>query len=108
MPERRPLLTTRWLALGAGGGAARAALGARSIRFAGLWQGIALLLGYFALFAISAWLYATRANAERDLSENQRARTPRQELIERLQQEIIHHTRLEEELTQAKQAAEAR
>ena len=105
MFERRPLLTTRWLALGAGGGAA-CALALDQFGLAGPWQKIALLLVLLAMFAISAWLYATHER-ERDLSETSERERHGQELIERLQQEIGHHTRLEEELTQAKQAAES-
>jgi hypothetical protein len=56
--ERRPLLTTRWLALGAGGGAALA-LALDQFGLAGPWLRIALLLVLLAMFAISAWLYAT-------------------------------------------------
>ena len=105
MQERRPLLTTRWLALGAGGGAALA-LALDQFGLAGPWQKIALLLVLLAMFAISAWLYATHER-ERDLSETSERERHGQELIERLQQEIGHHTRLEQELTQAKQAAES-
>ena len=105
MQERRPLLTTRWLALGAGGGAALA-LALDQFGLAGPWQRIALLLVLLAVFAISAWLYATHER-ERDLDETSARERHGQELIERLQQEIGHHTRLEEELTQAKQAAES-
>ena len=105
MLERRPLLTTRWLALGAGGGAAFA-LALDQFGLAGPWQRIALLLVLLALFAISAWLYANRER-ERDLSDAGERERHGQELIERLQQEIDHHTRLEWELTQAKQAAES-
>jgi signal transduction histidine kinase/DNA-binding response OmpR family regulator len=103
--ERRPLLTTRWLALGAGGGAA-CALALDQFGLAGPWQKIALLLVLLAMFAISAWLYATHER-ERDLSETSEKARHGQELIERLQHEIDHHTRLEHELTQAKQAAES-
>ncbi len=105
MLERRPLLTTRWLALGAGGGAALA-LALDQFGLAGPWQRVALLLVLLALFSISAWLYATRER-ERDLSETSERERHGQELIERLQQEIDHHTRLEGELTQAKQTAES-
>jgi signal transduction histidine kinase/DNA-binding response OmpR family regulator/HPt (histidine-containing phosphotransfer) domain-containing protein len=103
--ERRPLLTTRWLALGAGGGAA-VALALDQFGLAGPWLRIALLLVLLAMFAISAWLYATHER-ELDLSKTSEKARHGQELIERLQQEIDHHTRLEEELTKAKQAAES-
>ena len=99
------MLTTRWLALGAGGGAALA-LALDQFGLSGPWLRIALLLVLLAMFAISAWLYATHER-ERDLSETSERERHGQELIERLQQEIGHHTRLEEELTQAKQAAES-
>ncbi|GAA5003847.1 ATP-binding protein [Lysobacter lycopersici] len=105
MNERRPLLTTRWLALGAGGGAA-CALALDQFGLAGPWQKIALLLVLLAMFAISAWLYATHER-EMDLSKTSEKARHGQELIEQLQQEIDHHTRLEQELTQAKQAAES-
>jgi len=103
--ERRPLLTTRWLALGAGGGAA-CALALDQFGLAGPWQKIALLLVLLAMFAISAWLYATYER-EIELSKTTEKARHGEELIERLQQEINHHTRLEHELTQAKQAAES-
>jgi signal transduction histidine kinase/CheY-like chemotaxis protein len=103
--ERRPLLTTRWLALGAGGGAALA-LALDQFGLAGPWLRIALLLVLLAMFAISAWLYATHER-ELDLSKTSEKARHGQELIERLQQEIDHHTRLEQELTKAKQAAES-
>ena len=86
MRERRPLLTTRWLALGAGGGAA-CALALDQFGLAGPWQKIALLLVLLAMFAISAWLYATHER-ERDLSETSEKARHGEELIERLQQEI--------------------
>jgi signal transduction histidine kinase/DNA-binding response OmpR family regulator/HPt (histidine-containing phosphotransfer) domain-containing protein len=105
MRARPPLLTTRWLALGAGGGAA-CALALEQFGLAGPWQKIALLLVLLAMFAISAWLYATHER-ERDLSATSEQARHGQELIERLQHEIDHHTRLEHELTQAKQAAES-
>ena len=105
MNERRPLLTTRWLALGAGGGAALA-LALDQFGLAGPWLRIALLLVLLAMFAISAWLYATHER-ELDLSKTSEKARHGQELIERLQQEIDHHTRLEQELTKAKQAAES-
>ena len=105
MNERRPLLTTRWLALGAGGGAA-CALALDQFGLAGPWQRIALLLVLLAMFAISAWLYGTHER-ELDLSKSSEKARHGQELIEQLQQEIDHHTRLEQELTKAKQAAES-
>ncbi|HET7126848.1 MAG TPA: ATP-binding protein [Lysobacter sp.] len=105
MRERRPLLTIRWLALGAGGGAA-AALALEMFGLDGPWQSIALLLVLLAVFAISAWLYATRER-EQDLSESVARTRHGQELIEQLQSEIDRHTRLEQELVKAKQAAES-
>ena len=105
MRERRPLLTIRWLALGAGGGAA-AALAMEMFGLDGPWQSIALLLVLLAIFAISAWLYATHER-EHDLSESVARARHGQELIEQLQGEIDRHTRLEQELVKAKQAAES-
>ncbi|MFT3897817.1 MAG: ATP-binding protein [Thermomonas sp.] len=93
------------MALGAGGGAA-CALALDQFGLAGPWQKIALLLVLLAMFAISAWLYATHER-ELDLSKTSEKARHGQELIERLQQEIDHHTRLEQELTRAKQAAES-
>ncbi|WP_246064780.1 hybrid sensor histidine kinase/response regulator [Pseudoluteimonas lycopersici] len=93
------------MALGAGGGAA-CALALDQFGLAGPWQKIALLLVLLAMFAISAWLYATHER-EMDLSKTSEKARHGQELIEQLQQEIDHHTRLEQELTQAKQAAES-
>jgi signal transduction histidine kinase/CheY-like chemotaxis protein len=105
MRERRPLLTIRWLALGAGGGAALA-LALDLFGLDGPWQSIALLLVLLAVFAISAWLYANRER-EQDLSESVARTRHGQELIEQLQGEIDRHTRLEQELVKAKQAAES-
>ena len=102
---RAPSLTVRWLALGAAGGAALA-VAMETWGFAGPWQSIALVLALLAVFATSAFLYAARRRDKAWLQVDERARRG-EETVDALQREIDRHTVLEQELLQAKQAAES-
>jgi signal transduction histidine kinase/CheY-like chemotaxis protein len=93
------------MALGAAGGAALA-VSLETWGFAGPWQSIALVLAFLAVFAISAFLFATGRREKEWLQTDARARRGEQEVGE-LQREIDRHTQLEQELLQAKQAAES-
>jgi len=107
MNRARPsLLMLRWLALGAAGGAALVlGLDATGL-VAGPWQSVALVLALLALFAIAAVVFAVQQR-EKDLDESEeRARRGAEELSE-LQKELDRHTQLEQQLRQAKQAAES-
>ena len=99
------VLMLRWLALGAAAGAALTLL----LEFAGLegpWLVIALVLALLAVFATSAVLLTMRQR-DREIEEaDQRAQRDGAEL-QSLQQEIERHTQLEQQLRQAKQAAES-
>jgi signal transduction histidine kinase/CheY-like chemotaxis protein len=95
----------RWLALGAAGGAALAV----SLEMFGLdgpWQSVALLLALLAVFAISAFVFATR---RRELAWRQAdERAARGEVeMSALQRELDRHTLLEQQLLKAKQEAES-
>ena len=103
--SRGPSPIVRWLALGAAGGAALAA-GMGNWGFAGPWQSIALVLALLAVFAISAFLFATRRREKEWLQTDERARRG-EETVGELQREIDRHTQLERELLLAKQAAES-
>lgn len=99
------LASARWMALGAAAGAALA-LVVEQLGVQGPWQIIALILALLALFASTTYALTAR-NRELELRE-QAEQTRRQvEEISLLQREIDRHTKLEEELTRAKQAAEA-
>ena len=93
------------MALGAAGGAALA-VSMETWGFAGPWQSIALVLAFLAVFAISAFLFATGRREKEWLQTDARARRGEQEVGE-LQREIDRHTQLEQQLLQAKQAAES-
>jgi signal transduction histidine kinase/CheY-like chemotaxis protein len=99
------LLTARWLALGAAGGAALAV----SLEMFGLdgpWQSVTLLLTLLAVFAICAFVFATR---RRELAWRQAdERAARGEVeMSALQRELDRHTQLEQALLKAKQEAES-
>jgi signal transduction histidine kinase/CheY-like chemotaxis protein len=95
----------RWLALGAAGGAALA-VALEMFGLAGPWQSVALLLALLALFAISAFVFATR---RRELAWQQAdERAARGEVeMSALQRELDRHTQLEQQLLKAKQEAES-
>ncbi|WP_255516328.1 ATP-binding protein [Luteimonas suaedae] len=98
-------LMLRWLALGAACGAAVMLL-LDFIGMAGPWQGIALVLALLATFACSATIYMMQA---RDREFDEAEETVRRNEAERvdLQAQLERHTQLEQDLRQAKQAAES-
>ena len=99
------LLTARWLALGAAGGASLA-LVVEQFGVQGPWQMIALVLALLALFATVTLAFAVHGR-ERQLQVQQEQGRRSAEEISALQKEIDRHTQLEVELTRAKQAAES-
>lgn len=99
------LLTARWLALGAAGGASLA-LVVEQFGVEGPWQIIALVLALLALFASTALAFVVRKR-EQQLAQQERQGRRSDEAINALQREIDRHTQLEAELTRAKQAAES-
>ena len=102
---RAPLPITRWLALGAAGGAALA-VAMDNWGMAGPWQSVALVLALLAVFAISAFLFSTRQREKEWTQIDLRARRG-EEAVDALQREISRHTQLEQELLRAKQVAES-
>ena len=102
----RPSATMlRWLALGAAAGAALT-LVLDALGLDGPWQGIALVMALLTVFASIGIVVAMR---HRDLEMEEadlRARRDEAELGE-LQRELDRHTQLEQQLRQAKQAAES-
>ncbi len=95
----------RWLALGAAAGAALT-LSLDALGLDGPWQGAALVLALLAVFASIGVFISTRER-EREIEEaGIRARRDEAELGE-LQRELDRHTQLEQQLRQAKQAAES-
>jgi signal transduction histidine kinase/CheY-like chemotaxis protein len=106
MNRARPsILMLRWLALGAAAGAALV-MALDAIGFDGPWQAVGLVLALLALFAIAAVVFAVQQR-EKALDESEeRARRGADEVSE-LQRELDRHTQLEQQLRQAKQAAES-
>ncbi len=102
---RPSTLMLRWFALGAAGGAAMTIL----LDFLGMegpWQGLALVLALLAVFGTIAVVFNIKAR-ERQLEEaDERARRD-EEVLNELHRELDRHTQLEQELRQAKQAAES-
>src|SRR3546814_17133826 len=95
----------RWLTLGAAAGAALT-MSLDALGLDGPWQGVALVLALLALFA-SIGVFVSARNREREIEDAEiRARRDEAELGE-LQRELDRHTHLEQQLRQAKQAAEA-
>jgi signal transduction histidine kinase/CheY-like chemotaxis protein/HPt (histidine-containing phosphotransfer) domain-containing protein len=103
--RRTPLLTARWLALGAAGGAA-VALALAQIGLDGPWQIAALTLVLLAVFALLATLLALRQR-ESLLRETTDIAERGALEVDLLQREIERRSHLQQELTVAKQAAEA-
>ncbi|MGE4366763.1 histidine kinase dimerization/phospho-acceptor domain-containing protein, partial [Thermomonas sp.] len=99
------LASARWMALGAAAGAALA-LVVEQLGVQGPWQIIALILALLALFGTTTYALTAR-NRELQLREQAEQAERSVEEISLLQREIDRHTKLEEELTRAKQAAEA-
>ena len=99
------LLAARWLALGAAAGATLA-LVIEQTGMEGPWQTAALILALLALFASIAMAIAVHRRDNEVRDQAVRAREGAAE-ITALQKEIDRHTKLESELTKAKQAAES-
>ena len=99
------LLSARWLALGAAAGVALS-LALAQFGVQGPWQGMALVLALLALFATTTMALAAGRHEHLLREQSERSRRGQAE-VTALQQEINRHTKLEEELTKAKQAAES-
>ncbi len=99
------LLTARWLALGAAAGAALL-LGLDRFGVKGEWQGAALVLALLAVFAMIVMTIAVNQREGLLREHSERSRRGQAE-VSALQLEINRHTRLEHELTRAKQDAES-
>src|SRR5690606_4400345 len=102
---RPSAMMLRWLTLGAAAGASLT-MSLDALGLDGPWQGVALVLALLALFASIGVFISTRQR-EREIEEAEiRARRDEAELGE-LQRELDRHTQLEQQLRQAKQAAES-
>jgi signal transduction histidine kinase/CheY-like chemotaxis protein len=104
-PAGAPSPIVRWMALGAAAGAAMA-VALEFSGFTGPWQSVALVLALLAVFAIVAFLLDTGRRERQWLKTDERARRG-EETVGELQREIDRHTQLEQQLMQAKQAAES-
>jgi signal transduction histidine kinase len=103
--SRPSAVMLRWLTLGAAAGAALT-LVLDALGLDGPWQGIALVMALLTVFASIGILVAMR-HRDREMEEaDQRAHRDEAELGE-LQRELDRHTQLEQQLRQAKQAAES-
>ena len=102
---RPSVLMMRWLALGAAAGAALT-LVLDSMGLAGPWQQAALVLALLAVFAVIAVIIALRRRDQEMEEVEERARRD-ETLLAQLQSEVERHTQLEQQLRQAKQAAES-
>jgi len=100
-----PMPVARWLALGGAGGAAAALLLAH-LGLSGPWPTVALVLALLAVFAITVFLFSARRSDRALHLTVERARR-REEAIGELKRELDRHTQLEQQLRQAKQAAES-
>jgi signal transduction histidine kinase/CheY-like chemotaxis protein len=103
LPSPTPI--ARWLALGGAGGAALALL-LGNLGLSGPWPTIALVLALLAVFAITVFLFTAR-RSERALHRTAERARRREEAIGELKRELDRHTQLEQQLRQAKQAAES-
>ncbi|MEO6138925.1 MAG: ATP-binding protein [Luteimonas sp.] len=104
-PAGAPSPIVRWMALGAAAGAALS-VALEFSGFTGPWQSVALVLALLAVFAIVAFLLDTGRRERQWLKTDERARRG-EETVGELQREIDRHTQLEQQLMQAKQAAES-
>nr|WP_255746815.1 hybrid sensor histidine kinase/response regulator [Lysobacter sp. CFH 32150] len=95
----------RWLALGTAGGAALA-LALEGLGLRGPWQSAALLLVLMALLAMVVVMVVMRRREAQFDVVAERAQRGQAE-VDALQKEIHRHHELEQQLTQAKQAAES-
>ncbi|WP_223878001.1 MULTISPECIES: hybrid sensor histidine kinase/response regulator [unclassified Luteimonas] len=102
---RPSALMMRWLALGAAAGAALT-LVLDIIGLAGPWQHAALVLALLAVFAVIATIIVLRKRDQEIEEVEERARRD-ETLLAQLQAEVERHTQLEQQLRQAKQAAES-
>jgi len=103
--SRPSAVMLRWLTLGAAAGAALT-LVLEALGLDGPWQGIALVMALLTVFASIGILVSMR-HRDREMEEaDQRAHRDEAELGE-LQRELDRHTQLEQQLRQAKQAAES-
>ena len=102
---RPSTLMLRWFTLGAAGGAAMTML-LHVIGMEGPWQGIAMVLALLAVFGVIAVVYNMKAR-ERQLEEADERVRRDEEVLNELHRELDRHTQLEQELRQAKQAAES-
>jgi len=100
-----PTPVARWLALGGAGGAAAALLLAH-LGLSGPWPTVALVLALLAVFALTVFLFSAR-RSERALYRTVEQSRRREEAIGELRRELDRHTQLEQQLRQAKQAAES-
>ncbi len=100
------MLTARWLALGAAAGAALLLGLDRFGIYTGQLQGAALVMALLALFASIAVTVAVHRREGILREESERSRRGEAE-VTLLQDEINRHTKLEQGLTGAKQAAES-
>jgi signal transduction histidine kinase/CheY-like chemotaxis protein len=100
-----PMPIARWLALGGAGGATAALLLAH-LGLSGPWPTVALVLTLLAMFAITVFLFSARRSDRALHLTVERARR-REEAIGELKRELDRHTQLEQQLRQAKQAAES-
>ena len=95
----------QWLALGAAAGAALT-LVVNALGFNGPWLSFALVLALLAVFALIGIVVAMRKRDRQMDEADLRARRDEAELGE-LQRELDRHTQLEQQLRQAKLAAES-
>ncbi|WP_235972865.1 hybrid sensor histidine kinase/response regulator [Luteimonas sp. MC1895] len=102
---RPTALMMRWLALGAAAGAALT-LVLDVMGMEGPWQHAALVLVLLALFAVIALHVGLHRRDQQIEEADERARRD-EGVMEQLQAQIEQHTQLEQQLRQAKQAAES-
>lgn len=95
----------RWSALAAAGGSTLALLAAH-LGWSGPWHMVSLALAGLTLACLLTYLIAQRRR-EHDLGESLARARRDEETVSTLQQELVQHTRLESQLMEAKQAAEA-
>ena len=102
---RPTALMMRWLALGAAFGATLS-LVLEALGLEGPWQHAALVMVLLALFAVIAIHISLRVRDQAMAESDERARRD-EAVMEQLQAQIEQHTQLEQQLRQAKQAAES-
>ncbi|MGH8032573.1 MAG: ATP-binding protein [Luteimonas sp.] len=107
MTRQKPsMLMLRWLALGAAAGSALTLALSTSFGFDGPWQSVALVLALLSVFAITAIVVSLRKrDAELDDAKQRACRDVAE--MGKMQREIGRHAQLEQQLRQAKLAAES-